>query len=314
MRGPVRPQRITTLKLMPLLQQRAMAVLACPRDQARLEAADGPSRHGQLRCTQCRRLYPLVDGIASFLELQSGTREAQLMASEIRARDWRYAQELSRQAQIERLPELDAICKLLGRCKGQRVLDAGCGRGAMLPAAHGADLYCGIDFSRQGLLAFPPRPADIGEVALFHGDVCALPFGNGAFDSAFSAQVLEHVPSVQGRSRFIAELARVVKPGARLVLTAYNWHEGRRIKNIPKEGMHPSGVFYHCYDADELRQLLSQFFEVDCIWGGGVALPGTRRLTSALGSWNRYWDRLWWNTRQGLRFGEILMARCHAKS
>jgi SAM-dependent methyltransferase len=125
--------------------------------------------------------------------------------------------------------------------------------------------------------------------------------------------VLEHIPWAEGRSRSLAELARVMKPEARLVVTVYNWHEGRKAKGVPKEGVHPSGVFFHCFEPAEFREQLLHFFDVDTIWGGKVVLPGTHRLTRLFGGWNRYWDRLWWRRPESLRYGEILIARCFAK-
>jgi hypothetical protein len=41
------------------------------------------------------------------------------------------------------------------------------------------------------------------------GDGCALPFGNRAFDVAFSNSVIEHVSTFEGQARFAQELRRV---------------------------------------------------------------------------------------------------------
>ena len=46
------------------------------------------------------------------------------------------------------------------------------------------------------------------------GDVQELPFADGAFDAAVAAWMLYHVPDVE---RGLAELARVLRPGGRLV-------------------------------------------------------------------------------------------------
>ena len=46
------------------------------------------------------------------------------------------------------------------------------------------------------------------------GDVQALPFENESFDAAVAAWMLYHVPDVD---RAVAELARVLRPGGRLV-------------------------------------------------------------------------------------------------
>jgi SAM-dependent methyltransferase len=48
------------------------------------------------------------------------------------------------------------------------------------------------------------------------GDVTALPFANGSFDSILSLDVLEHVPEYRAALR---EFARVLRPGGTLVLS-----------------------------------------------------------------------------------------------
>ena len=50
-----------------------------------------------------------------------------------------------------------------------------------------------------------PRSGRAGVV----GDGCALPFGNGVFDVAFSNSVIEHLATFEAQARFAAELRRV---------------------------------------------------------------------------------------------------------
>lgn len=47
-------------------------------------------------------------------------------------------------------------------------------------------------------------------------DAASLPFGDGSFDGAMALQSMMHI---QDRPRVLAELARVLRPRARLVLT-----------------------------------------------------------------------------------------------
>lgn len=49
------------------------------------------------------------------------------------------------------------------------------------------------------------------------GDIRRLPFGNGAVAAAMCVEVIEHVYETR---EFLAELARVLAPGARLLLTS----------------------------------------------------------------------------------------------
>jgi SAM-dependent methyltransferase len=140
--------------------------------------------------------------------------------------------------------------------------------------------------------------------------VTEMPLRDRTFDAALSTQVLEHLPSAQLREAFVTELARVLKPGGRLVLTAYNWNAGRRAKGIPKEGFHKSGIFYHCFDRQELEQALASQFIIRRMWSVGVLLPFTYRLTRRLGRRIVYWDRLWRAQRSAMPYAEVLLVQC----
>jgi SAM-dependent methyltransferase len=94
----------------------------------------------------------------------------------------------------------------------RRVLDAGCGRGdfAERIASAGVEVV-GLDLSER--MAELTRERGIDALV---GDISALPFAEGSFDAAAANHVLYHLPDVD---RGIAELARVLRPGGRLVAT-----------------------------------------------------------------------------------------------
>ncbi len=52
------------------------------------------------------------------------------------------------------------------------------------------------------------------------GDVAALPYADHSFDAAVCTQVYEYVPDID---RALAELYRVLKPGARAVIVDTDW-------------------------------------------------------------------------------------------
>jgi SAM-dependent methyltransferase len=58
-------------------------------------------------------------------------------------------------------------------------------------------------------------------------DGTQLPYPDGSFDVTVSFSTVDHVPTAEGRQRFVDEMARVTRPGGRVVLTVPNrWHRG----------------------------------------------------------------------------------------
>jgi arsenite methyltransferase len=112
----------------------------------------------------------------------------------------------------------------------ERVLDMGCGRGAVLVAVArrlrtgrvtGIDLWSTHDQSgnapevtRQN--ASVEGVADRTDVET--GDMRALPFPDGAFDLVVSSLAIHNISSDADRARAIAEAWRVLKPGGRLAI------------------------------------------------------------------------------------------------
>jgi SAM-dependent methyltransferase len=92
-----------------------------------------------------------------------------------------------------------------------RVLEVGCGRGELAERVAlelGADVVA-LDQSERMVELTGARGIDARV-----GDVQALPFESGSFDCAIAAWMLYHVTDVDAG---LAELARVLRPGGRLV-------------------------------------------------------------------------------------------------
>ena len=105
----------------------------------------------------------------------------------------------------------DVALSLLAAATPARLLEVGCGTGA-LAARCAAELGCevmALDASAEMVRATRARGIDA-----VTGDVQELPFPDGAFDCAVAAWMLYHVPDLD---RGVAELARVLRPGGRLV-------------------------------------------------------------------------------------------------
>jgi ubiquinone/menaquinone biosynthesis C-methylase UbiE len=119
----------------------------------------------------------------------------------------------------------DDIVRRLAAPPGATILDAGCGSCAksVLLAARGLRVV-GTDFSTDALRLAGETVRARGfadRITLRQGDLLHLPFSDGEFRYALCWGVLMHVPDV---SRALAELARVLAPGGRLVLSEGNMY------------------------------------------------------------------------------------------
>jgi SAM-dependent methyltransferase len=107
---------------------------------------------------------------------------------------------------------LDRLC---GPGANLELLDAGCGTGAMLRHLQRYGYAIGIDVSTEALRFCRQRGLD--ERCAFEGSVLDLPFDDRAFDLVVSFDVICCIdPGDQPRA--FAELARVVRPGGRLIV------------------------------------------------------------------------------------------------
>lgn len=128
-------------------------------------------------------------------------------------------------ATYERLAETfapihDRVVEFLAIEPGARVLDVACGTGgvALRAARAGADVV-GIDISPDQLAKARSAATAAGLGIRFdEGDAQELPYADGEFDAVASAFGAIFAPDHELTA---AELARVCRPGGRLVLTAW---------------------------------------------------------------------------------------------
>ena len=112
----------------------------------------------------------------------------------------------------------------------ERILDLGCGRGAVLlmAAQHmttgravGVDLWRKVDQSGNSAEATQRNAVAEGvadQVELHTGDLRALPFEDNGFDVVLSNFAIHNISGRAGREKAISEAVRVLRPGGRLLI------------------------------------------------------------------------------------------------
>jgi len=114
----------------------------------------------------------------------------------------------------------DEYVRLLGVAPGERVLDVGCGSGAVTRTLAGRVMpggrAVGMDTS-PALLEVARELADEAGLSAAiewkEGDCRAIPFPDASFNAVVAATTLSHVPDA---GRALSEMVRVTRPGGRI--------------------------------------------------------------------------------------------------
>lgn len=139
----------------------------------------------------------------------------------------------SRLGQITDTLEQQLLFELLGSGADKTLLDVGCGDGALATelARRGA-IVTGLD-ADPAMIADARRRTEIEatQLRLIEGQAENLPFNDAAFDCVLAVTVLCFIRDAE---RAVAEMARVLKPGGRLVIGELGrwswWAAHRRIR------------------------------------------------------------------------------------
>jgi SAM-dependent methyltransferase len=124
--------------------------------------------------------------------------------------------------------------EVIAEARPVRVLEVGCGWGelaARVAAETGAEVVA-VDVSPRMVELARARGVDARL-----GDVQELAFADGAFDCAIAAWMLYHVPDLH---RGLAELARVLRPGGRLVAITNSAFHLQELRDLVGSGPSPS--------------------------------------------------------------------------
>jgi ubiquinone/menaquinone biosynthesis C-methylase UbiE len=143
-------------------------------------------------------------------------------------------------------------------------------------------------------------------ITLCAGDAALLPFRDAAFDLVISFSALEHIPDSAQRTKALAEIARVTRPGAHVAITVPNRyslfffshrrHMARETADYGYAHLYTPGEFRRCLERVGLRPLR---FHSEI--AGMAALPSylpSGRLRSLLARLGYFGERIGFLTRR----------------
>lgn len=156
--------------------------------------------------------------------------------------------------------ELPWALERLGARPGERILDLASPKLLAVVLARQGVHLTSVDRLEREIETWRALAGDVPGLELQVADGRALPFADASFDHAYSISVLEHIEE-PGDAEALRELARVVRPGGRVLVTlpcapAYreDWRDAAVYANEPRSGR---AFFQRWYDPPRVDALVA---------------------------------------------------------
>jgi len=179
---------------------------------------NGKIDEGQLICTSCGRMFPIVRSIARFVPSEGYAHSFgyQWNYFDKTQLDSHMGNDLSRE-------RFFATTQWSKQMDGQVILEAGCGMGrfTQIALATGAEVFS-FDLS-NAVEANLRNNGDSSHAHIVQAGIYEIPFRKESFDKVFCMGVLQHCPDV--RAAFMS-LVPFLRPGGEIVIDVYHRHTG----------------------------------------------------------------------------------------
>ncbi len=258
----------------------------CPDDLGELEQT-GIGLH----CRLCERNFPSIDGTVELLPLETlkETSAESLQLDAYRAsfsnrpdRPWQrpFAVFMNKLGNGFLYSWAARAVEKIADGQSLSVLDAACGDGILRRYLARHHSYVGIDFSTRPLF----RAQRYNPAAYFRADLNQLPFARATFDLVLSFQALQYLSRPE---QALAQMARVLKPGGKLLLTVPNDESFKyRFQGIPR-------IQLQRFNRQSLPALLAPQFEVLHASTHGFWVPVPKISVHAPGVYRPRWGLSW---------------------
>lgn len=200
-----------------------------------------------------------------------------------------------RASRLGRITDVIERRELLRQCSpiaGKQVLDVGCGDGFFSVAiARAGGVVTGIDTDEEMVSAAKANAAREGvSVSFSSADAQSLPFQDTTFDLVVAVSLL---CLVRDREAALVEMARVLKPGGRIVigeLGAWSlWNMLRRIRGVLGAR---SWRDAHFFSPGELRRMLERAGLKPITVTGAIYYPPLASLAALMAPMDSFFSRL----------------------